>query len=164
MTFPRGPMEGERSFSRRNTKTTNSPTSSATVTQTTTRADCANQPMRFSSHCAKPRGSSGGGSESDVCTHFNVRMVFSGARLGSAFTASTACLMSLRVGACATAVSGTAAINSAARSALSLERTTQFLLDIPRFQLRAPVQIHRKACSHIERLEEQHDERIGAGD
>ena len=47
MTFRRGPMEGERSLSRRNTKTTNSPTSSATLTQTTTRADCANQPMRL---------------------------------------------------------------------------------------------------------------------
>src|SRR3569833_2866572 len=157
-------MEGERSFTRRSTNTTNNPTSRATTTQTTTRADCANQPMSSPIHLRKPRVSSFGGEGSSVRTHFRVRTDFSGARLGSAFTLSMACLISSRVGACAATTIGSPASSNASVRTLSLERTTQFLLDVPRFELRATVQIHCKARSHVERLEKQNGDHVGAGD
>src|SRR4051812_30138394 len=162
MIFRPGPIDGERSLMRRSTNTTRRPVSNATVTQTSTRADCANQPIRSSSHWNEPRGSMG--SESELCAHFRDRMVFSGARLGSAFTASMALVISARVGARPTGAAwmDSPVSSNASATALSLERTAQFLLDVPRFQLRATVQIHGKARGHIERLEEQHNQRKSA--
>jgi len=87
-------------------------------------------------------------------------MVRSGARLGSALTFSSARFTSARSGGGGPAAqSGVAVANSssAAVRTLSLEGTPQFLLNVPRFQLRAPVQIHRKSSSHVEWFEKEDD-------
>src|SRR5262245_2208606 len=43
------------------------------------------------------------------------------------------------------------------------ERTTELLLDIPRFELGAAVEVHAKARRHVERLEEPHRDDVDDG-
>src|SRR6185295_11295062 len=111
--------------------------------------------------------------------HLNVLIARDVAKLGSAFTLATARAMVSASGAAATAVgvrSGCAAaigmeVNGASERAHTMshavrlvpECTAEFLLDIPRFELGATVQVHGETGGDIERLDDEHRKRVADG-
>src|SRR5947207_633618 len=106
-----------------------------------------------------------------------ILIVRSGARLGSALTVSSARAISSAVGGCARAAADPAHTNAASPSANARaptharfacvsvrESTPEFLLNVPPFQFRAAIEIHREACRHVKGLEKKHADRVRTSD
>src|SRR6266487_2862197 len=55
-------------------------------------------------------------------------------------------------------------MNRAMRRRVSAERTTELLFDVPRLELDAPIEIHREAGRHMERLEKGDHDGVRTGD
>src|SRR6185503_12588307 len=162
-----GTLGRPRSRTSRQKKYASSPIATAASPQTSNRPEAAthsNSPRNHRAmaltHFHHP-GSSLTGSRS---FHLSMLTVRTFARFGSSATFSRAFSTSDRVGAspagtngasgCAATVSGARA-TSAASAILGAKRTPQLLLHVPGLELGAPVQVHRKARGHVERLEKR---------